>query len=135
MARLGPEFLERCEAVSHRMVDVAEAIEQRRMARRICDQIVGCGTSVGANMHEADAAMTRKDFVKSLAISAKELSESRFWLRFVGKREWIAMGRSGASACRSRGTAKDPQHHDHANSGRRQQTVNGTVKDRRLLRI
>jgi four helix bundle protein len=93
VSRLESQFLERCEAASHRMVDVAEAIEQRRLTWRICDQIVGCGTSVGANMHEADAAMSRKDFVKCLATVAKELSECRFWLRFVGTGEWIAQDR------------------------------------------
>lgn len=90
VARLTEEFLVRCEQLSHRMVDVAEAIAERPMTRRICDQMVGCGTSVGANLYEADEAMSRKEFVKFLAIASRELSECRFWLRFVGSRAWLA---------------------------------------------
>ncbi len=36
--------------------------------------------------------MSDKDFCKSLGIALKELSESRYWLRFVVKRTWVKPG-------------------------------------------
>jgi len=93
MARLSEEILGRCEAFSQRMLDVVEVLEKQGRSRRICEQMTGCGTSVGANVFEADEAMTRKDFVRCLAIAVKELSESRFWLRLVAGRGWVSVER------------------------------------------
>jgi len=47
-------------------------------------QLVRAGTSVGSNMEEADAGVSRKDFVNHVRIARKEARESRFWLRMVG---------------------------------------------------
>jgi four helix bundle protein len=49
----------------------------------------GSGTSVGANIFEADEAMSRPDFCRMLGIVIKELNETRFWLRLVVARKWI----------------------------------------------
>lgn len=57
------------------------------------DQMFGAMTSVAANAFEADEAMSRSDIVKCLSISVKELNETRFWLRFVAKRDWITASR------------------------------------------
>lgn len=59
-----------------------------RYARRI--SVDGFSTSIGANASEADEALSRKDFCKCLGIAIKEISELRFWLRFVTRRAWIA---------------------------------------------
>ncbi len=86
MGRLRPEFLERVENFSHRVVDVTEYIAKGRRTFRILYQMEGSGTSVGANVWEADEALSRKDFCKTLGIALKELNETRFWLRFVARR-------------------------------------------------
>ncbi|HLO40467.1 MAG TPA: four helix bundle protein, partial [Phycisphaerales bacterium] len=97
MARLGADLLDRTKMFSHRMLDVAEVVAENKsnpwMTNRIVHQIVGCGTSVGANTREADEAMTRKDFCHCLSIVLKELSESRFWLELVTERGWIPSSR------------------------------------------
>jgi four helix bundle protein len=46
-------------------------------------QLVRAGTSVGSNMEEADAGVSRKDFVNHVRIARKEARESRYWLRIV----------------------------------------------------
>lgn len=97
MARIGKDLRDRSKKYAHRTVDVAEAILGKRVPRaissRIIDQLVGAGTSVGANVREADEAVSRKDFTHALGIVLKELSESRYWLEFVGERGWIAPSR------------------------------------------
>jgi four helix bundle protein len=89
MGRLKPEFLERVEAFGDRMLDLAAALERRRVSRRILDQLSACGTSVGANTYEAHEAVSRQDFCKCIGISVKELSESRYWIRLSGRRGWV----------------------------------------------
>ncbi len=44
-------------------------------------QIIRCGTSVGANIHEADHAFTEADFAHKCSVSRKEASETHYWLR------------------------------------------------------
>lgn len=56
---------------------------------RITDQIIGSGTSVSANLSEADEALSRPDFCRCVGIALKELAETRFWLRFIAKRNWL----------------------------------------------
>jgi four helix bundle protein len=93
MARLEKAFVTRGKQFAHRMIDVAEAIEgckrSTRLTGRIVDQIVGCGTSVGANLREADEAVSRPDFCRAMGTVLKELGESRFWLELVSERGWI----------------------------------------------
>lgn len=44
-------------------------------------QLIRAGTSVGANMEEADAAESRRDFIHKVSISRKEAREARYWYR------------------------------------------------------
>jgi four helix bundle protein len=90
MSRLRDELLERVEDFGDRGLRLAEALDKQRVSRRISDQIVGCFTSVGANVFEAHEAMSEKDFVKALGIAIKEASESRYWLRLSKRREYFA---------------------------------------------
>lgn len=89
MPRLPSEFLERIEACCDRVVAVARALDDEGVSRRVSDQILGAGTSIGANAFEADEAMSRKDFAKCLCIAVKEANETRFWLRLIGRQGWI----------------------------------------------
>jgi len=46
-------------------------------------QLLKSGTSVGANIEEAQQAQSKKDFVSKLSISLKEASETRYWLMLI----------------------------------------------------
>lgn len=46
-------------------------------------QLVGAGTSIGANYCEADEAESKKDFVHKIGICKKESRETKYWLRMV----------------------------------------------------
>ncbi|MCW5775417.1 MAG: four helix bundle protein [Phycisphaeraceae bacterium] len=93
MGRLQDDFLILVETFCDRVLDVTEAAARARCPRRLIEQIAAAGTSVGANAFEAYEAMSRSDFAKSLAIVMKELNETRFWLRLVARRGWVAPGR------------------------------------------
>ena len=49
----------------------------------ISKQIVRSGTSIGANVEEAIAAQSRKDFISKMSISSKEARETNYWLRLL----------------------------------------------------
>jgi four helix bundle protein len=46
-------------------------------------QLVRAGTSVGANVEEAQSGESKRDFVHKIGIAAKEAREARYWLRIV----------------------------------------------------
>jgi four helix bundle protein len=88
--RLKPDFLDRTEVFSDHCVAAAEQLLAQGWFLRLVDQLAASGSSVGANIAEADQAMSARDFRKCLSIVAKEFAETRFWLRLVIRRGWIA---------------------------------------------
>ena len=83
------------EKTSNKLVDLSIAFaveilnlvkylkEQREMI--ICNQIGRAGTSIGANIHEAQYAHGKADFVSKLQIALKEANETGYWLLLLGK--------------------------------------------------
>lgn len=55
----------------------------------ISRQIFRSGTSIGANVSEATAAQTKKDFIAKMAIASKEARETQYWLKLILKNESI----------------------------------------------
>ena len=47
------------------------------------EQLARAGTSVGANIHEAQYAQSKKDFVAKLEIALKESNETSYWLKLM----------------------------------------------------
>ncbi|MEI9945111.1 MAG: four helix bundle protein [Chitinophagaceae bacterium] len=54
-------------------------------------QILRSGTSVGANIHEAIAGESKKDFVHKLGIAVKEARETSYWLNLLKDSEYISI--------------------------------------------
>ena len=54
---------------------------------RIIDQLVGSGTSVGANYCEADEAVSKKEFINKIGTCKKEAKEAKFFLRMAATSE------------------------------------------------
>ena len=52
-------------------------------------QILRSGTSIGANVEEAQAAQTKKDFIAKMAISSKESRETYYWFRLLKKSNYL----------------------------------------------
>ena len=53
-------------------------------------QILRSGTSIGANIHEAQAAQSKRDFISKMSISSKEARETDYWLRLLDKSGYLA---------------------------------------------
>ena len=53
-------------------------------------QLLRCGTSIGANIAEAQQAQSRADFVSKLSIALKEASETDYWLRLLNATQFLS---------------------------------------------
>jgi len=52
-------------------------------------QLLRSGTSIGANVEEATAAFSKKDFAAKMSIASKEARETRYWLRLIDKSQIV----------------------------------------------
>ena len=55
----------------------------------ISNQIGRAGTSIGANIHEAQYAHGKSDFIAKLQIALKEANETSYWLLLLAKTNYI----------------------------------------------
>ncbi len=53
-------------------------------------QLLRSGTSIGANVHEAVARESKKDFIHKLGIALKEARETSYWLRLLRDSNYIS---------------------------------------------
>jgi four helix bundle protein len=66
-----------------RIVKLVDRLPRTLATTEIGRQMLRSGTSVGANMQEADAAESRSDFIHKVSIALKEARETRYWLALV----------------------------------------------------
>lgn len=52
-------------------------------------QFLRCGTSIGANIHEAIGSESKKDFIHKLGIALKEARETSYWIRLLSDSQFI----------------------------------------------
>jgi len=52
-------------------------------------QVLRSGTSIGANVHEAQAAQSKADFISKMSIASKEARETKYWLRLLTKSGYL----------------------------------------------
>jgi four helix bundle protein len=74
---------ERTAKFGEAIIDLARKVPVGPVTNRLIDQLVGAGTSVGANYCEADDAVSKKDFRHRIAICKKEARETKFFIRMV----------------------------------------------------
>lgn len=61
------------------IIRYVELLEEKRKFV-IANQLLKCGTSIGANVHEAQNAESKQDFIHKFKIAAKEVEETKYWL-------------------------------------------------------
>ena len=76
---------ERTARFGEAIIDFAKKIPVTPITEKLIGQLVGAGTSVGANYCEADDAGSRKEFKHRISICKRESRETKFWLRMVVK--------------------------------------------------
>jgi four helix bundle protein len=74
---------ERTARFGEAIIDFANLIPQTAVTRPLIEQLVGCGTSVGANYCEADDAVSKKEFRLRCGTRKKEAREAKHFLRMI----------------------------------------------------
>lgn len=72
-------------------VDVIELVKYLKSVKEtiISNQIGRSGTSIGANIYEAQYAQGKKDFISKLEIALKEASETGYWLELLYRTNYV----------------------------------------------
>src|SRR5687768_13215026 len=78
---------ERTAIFGEHLIRLAQKIPRGPVNDRLTGQLVGAGTSIGANYREADERVSKKDFRNSIGRCAKESKEAMFFLRMVATAE------------------------------------------------
>jgi four helix bundle protein len=76
---------ERTARFGEAIIDFAKKVPVGPLTQRIINQLVGAGTSVGANYDEADDAVSKKEFLKCIGTCKKEARESKHFLRMAAR--------------------------------------------------
>ena len=73
-----------------RIVNVYKHFTQTQNEYALSKQLLRCGTSIGANVAEAQQAQSRADFISKLSIALKEASETDYWLRLLKATNYLS---------------------------------------------
>ena len=68
---------------SKQLLKVVALLPNKKIYWVITDQLLRSGTSIGANIIEAQAASSKKDFIKFLQIALKSANETEYWLNLL----------------------------------------------------
>jgi four helix bundle protein len=74
---------ERTACFGEAIIDFANFIPRTSVTRPLIEQLVSCGTSVGANYCEADDAVSKKEFRLRCGTCKKEARETKYFLRMI----------------------------------------------------
>lgn len=77
-------------AFAIRIVNAYRHLVETKREYVLSKQLLRCGTSIGANVAEADGAVSRKDFANKIGIAYKECLETKYWLNLLVETEYIA---------------------------------------------
>ena len=83
-------ILEKSAAFALRIVNLYKYIKGSKNENVLSKQLVRCGTSVGANVAEAQRAQTRADFHAKMCIAQKEANETAYWLELLHSAEYLS---------------------------------------------
>ena len=68
------------KAFAVNVINLCEKARERKRASAIVNQLLRSGTSIGANVHEANYASSKADFINKFQIALKECFETDYWL-------------------------------------------------------
>lgn len=75
-------FQEKSYRFALEIIQICKLLDERK-AFAISKQLFRSGTSIGANIEEAQQAQSRADFISKYSIALKEAVETDFWLRLI----------------------------------------------------
>ena len=65
------------------IIKLYDSIRETKKYTVIINQLIRCGTSIGANIHEGNYASSHADFINKFQIALKECYETEYWLNIM----------------------------------------------------
>jgi four helix bundle protein len=72
-----------------RIVKLFKYLSNEKKEYILSKQLLRCGTSIGANINEAQAAQSKKDFISKMSISSKEARETKYWIDLLISTDYL----------------------------------------------
>ena len=72
-----------------RIVNLYRFLQETQKEFVLSKQLLRAGTSIGANVAEAQHAQSRADFLAKMKIASKEASETQYWLKLLFKTDYL----------------------------------------------
>lgn len=77
------ELRTRAKALALHLIAVCDEVDTRKGRGVLVNQIVRSATSIGANIHEANYASSKADFINKFHIALKECGETEYWIEML----------------------------------------------------
>ena len=89
MENFGAFLYDKCVSFSVRIVKLTQYLQREKHEYVVSKQICKSGTSIGANLSEAQYGTSKKDFLAKCYISLRESCETCYWLEVLLKANYI----------------------------------------------
>lgn len=89
-----PQIKDRAFEFAVRIVKLCQTLDSKsHVSRPLANQLIRSGTSIGANIEEANGGQSKKDFTAKMYIACKEARETNYWLRLLTAAEIVPENR------------------------------------------
>ena len=73
-----------------RIVNLYKYLTNKKNEYVLSKQLLRSGTSIGANVAEAEQAQSKPDFISKMNIALKETSETKYWIKLLQTTEYLS---------------------------------------------
>lgn len=80
---------EKSKRFAVRVVKLYRFLRENKSEYVMSKQLLRCGTSIGANLAEAECAISKKDFLAKVYIALKECVETKYWLELLYETQYL----------------------------------------------
>ena len=86
---MGSMVSEKAFSFAVRIVKLCQHMQNVKHEYILSKQLLRSGTSIGANISEAQQGQSRADFVSKMSIALKETAETKYWLRLLQATDYL----------------------------------------------
>ena len=83
-------IVERSMDFAVRIVNLRKYLTKENNEHVMSKQLLRCGTSIGANIAEAQRGQSKADFVAKMSIALKEANETEYWLKLLYRTQYLS---------------------------------------------
>ena len=89
-------IVEKSFAFAVRIVNLYKHLTETKKEFVLSKQLLRSGTSIGANVTEAEQAQSTLDFISKMSIALKETSETKYWIRLLASTNYLTEAESAS---------------------------------------